>query len=221
MHNGNPVIILTGPHAKCFGLKRTQEYQCDDVVSAVSKRLSKKIEKQKTLKVLRFINNAKLRKEIDYNRSPARKSLYRKRIRRKVNELLNSGERIILIDIHSFPPRASHRTADSYLYFIDGSLPFQRETVALANYLKNNSQFSFWIFHGEKNDIQDEFVGKEIPTILIEFNEELFKDINVKEHNHSMNENIRFHNADHLLDLIVEYLLLKMNSLDKMGRKKN
>jgi hypothetical protein len=139
--------VITVPHAKCILLIR----DCDRIAEKAAKYLHKAINGNI------FISNV-WRKTLDLNRAKSYNSKWRKKVRKHLNP--NN----VLIDVHSFPIEHS----SELMYGITLEENFLSRGIRSRGYN---------VVKGDKtNDIIFEAYNKNVPAILLEFNESLTDD---------------------------------------------
>jgi hypothetical protein len=108
-------IIITVPHAACFGVEEIRI--CDKVAERAADALKRELKPLKNVNgVTVFKNTMALRTtNVDMNRFPTRSSTFRKEIRETIMRFGRSKKPVILLDVHSF-------NKDSSYYFLQGDI---------------------------------------------------------------------------------------------------
>ena len=162
LSSGKIFVVLAVPHYKCdtFG-----KY-CDKTSGMAAKLIRKRLDELGILNSTLFGNVT--RDVLDLNRKESRGSPFRS----KLLNLVDSNEPAFVLDVHSFPEKMFETDKDVYLIEIAST----SYSASLNAYLKSNG-VSCEIFSGTReNDIMYEMLGKDVPTVLIEFKNELVEE---------------------------------------------
>ena len=153
-------VLLSAPHAGCFSL--TGERDCDLLAEKAARYLNLLIPESKL-----YVGYVK-RKELDLNRDQAFNDPFRVNLRRAADQF----NPVISLDIHSFPTPEFNGTD---LTILDES-PGTDYGHDLHAFLQSRLPYRIGYYKGAGNSIMNEMRSKGIPSILIEFNEDLSDD---------------------------------------------
>lgn len=161
----SPLILITVPHSLCerpCSMGRT----CDCISLLRAKQLTRLLREEGYR--VEIFEADDIRRNVDYNRQPARSSAYRERIR---NQFPDAS---LLLDIHSYPKSTTHWSPYS-MVFLYNDKPYPQFLWDLVQITRAP------LFQGERNDIIQEATDNGLPAVLIEFNAnwEDQRDINI------------------------------------------
>jgi hypothetical protein len=166
-------VVITVPHAICSKEDSDNYYHsCDKVAIAAAKSLAAAF-KEKGIESKLFVPTRPRIHGNDMNRKISRESTFRKELRSFIKD--NIKDIGYVLDVHSYPESVEYYgTFDAYLLDDTKSKYFSKECTAIERYLIS-SGYNAKTFVGFGNDIQDESLEIGVPSVLVEFNENLEK----------------------------------------------
>ncbi len=154
-------ILISAPHAGCYSL--TGDRDCDLLAEKAASYLHFLIPDSEL-----YVGHA-VREEIDLNRDVALNDPFRVELRQAADRL----EPSISLDIHSFPT-PEFNGADIAILDEQPGTDYGRQLFAFLQ--SHLYMYTIKYFSGEGNSIMIEMRKKNIPAVLIEFNEDLTDD---------------------------------------------
>jgi len=173
-------IILTVPHAKCY-----KDKDCDKTAEKVARILRKKLKN-----VSLIVGDKNRNVECDLNRyefchierKQTRKTDFRIKIRKEIEQKKNKDYRILVLDIHSYTEKKlkwTRKQVPKEIYVLDNYYGYNFYKVRKFSYIVHHfsSFMNADVYPGKlkHNDIMDEMNELNIDNFLIEFNENLTK----------------------------------------------
>ena len=118
-----------------------------------------------------FFPSDRLRSEGDYNREVSRSTPWRNNIRNVIKSHIDSGYRVIVFEIHSFPSNYSYFDPDCLGMF---SIPSREKNMNfLSDFINKHSTIKVCpVKTQDINDLQWDFNGLKIDHYFIEFSEQ-------------------------------------------------
>lgn len=151
------VVLLSAPHAGCYNLNG--ERDCDLLAEKAAYYLYFLIPESELY--IGYVD----REELDLNRDQAFNDPQRIELRQAAEDL----NPVISLDIHSFP---TPEFKGAHLAILD-EYPGTEYGHRLFTYLQSQLAYNVKYLTGVDNSIMTEMRAKGIPSILIEFNEDL------------------------------------------------
>lgn len=148
-------IIITIPHYTCIEL--SSGHSCDLYSKILADSIAEEIKKYYQFSIFPGDIN---RRFIDLNRKESRNTTFRNNIREEVIKILQRGERITLLDCHSYDIATYFSNklqfTDPDFVILSDDKRFDNEMIRLRNLLLK-SKIKVNLLRGINNDIIDEF----------------------------------------------------------------
>ncbi len=167
------IVFLTVPHRTC---PKTPNPECDLLAENAARALAGALHARK-IQVELFLGDMP-RTTVDLNRVASRTTPFRNRLRER---LKIQQQRVILLDIHSFP-EIETTNLDTYIIYQSQRRFFILPGLSVnAPQLYVSSLISYWkqrkiktkAILGQFNDIIEEAVNMNVPAMLLEFSNNL------------------------------------------------
>jgi len=172
------LVILTVPHAKCVNTDQF-EHLCDFAAEPAARCLSQQLSNVGITSIV-YPSNQNRVFQCDMNRISCRNWKYRKDLIEFIQQEKKKNRKMVLIDVHSFPPYYETESIipfyDIEAYVLDDNFPPISYSESIINYLKSKKVFAE-LYTGRKNDIHVEVRSHGIEAFLLEFSERLITDV--------------------------------------------
>ena len=163
-------ILIVSPHSKCplLSIRRS----CDLRAKNISKKIYERFKTQKgKITDVHILLSDKYRKKIDYNRSEARESQWRT----KLKKIIEDEEISVVLEIHSYPSYSDYGRDGTQMVILNNIMA-DKEGKDFLNHFDDDKIKK--LTGSFKNDIQLEIetleknTNRKINTYLLEFNED-------------------------------------------------